>query len=340
MKKIVALVLSLLLIFTVAFTVSCKDEFTVGVKYFSQASDMIPMLKQGKLEIGLLPEPAATTLTTTASDKTWYRTDLQELYDGESKAYPQAVMLVKQSFLNTYPAAVTEMADAFSGNVQWVKDNVSAAVDAVNGVLANGVTRSLTAANVTADVVDGCKIYWQGASEAKQSVKNYIDDIIAIEKTSAVAVADDFFYDGQASGEFKKFNSDTVKVVAPDGAPALAIAKFIFINDKETFGTDKEFSYSVVAAGNIGAAVMQGTGDIVILPVNAASKLYKANSADTYKMVSVITHGNLYIMSSAPVASLADLAGKTVGVIGQGLVPDLTFKAVLYKNGMKTELAI
>lgn len=335
MKKIVALVLSLLLIFTVAFTVSCKDEFTVGVKYFSQASDMIPMLKQGKLEIGLLPEPAATTLTKTASDKTWYRTDLQELYDGGSKAYPQAVMLVKQSFLNTYPDAVTEMAKAFSDNVKWVKYSVGDAVAAVNGVLANGVTSSLTDANVTADVVDGCKIYWQGASEAKQSVKNYIDDIIAIEKMSAVAVADDFFYDGQASG---KFNSDTVKVVAPDGAPALAIAKFI--NDNEKFGTDKEFSYSVVAAGNIGAAVMQGTGDIVILPVNAASKLYKANSADTYKMVSVITHGNLYIMSSAPVASLADLAGKTVGVIGQGLVPDLTFKAVLYKNGMKIELAI
>lgn len=342
MKKIVALVLSLLLIFTVAFTVSCKDEpnenVTVGVKYFSQASDMIPMLKQGKLEIGLLPEPAATTLTTTASGKTWYRTDLQELYDGESKAYPQAVMLVKQSFLNTHSNAVTKMAKDFSDNVQWVKNNVSAAVAAVNdkGVLADGVTPSLTAANVTADVVDGCKIYWQGAREAKQSVKNYIDDIIAIEKTSAVAVADDFFYDGQASGEF---NSNTVKVVAPYGAPALAIAKFI-INDKENFGTGKEFSYSVVAAGNIGAAVMQGTGDIVILPVNAASKLYKANSADTYKMVSVITHGNLYIMSSAPVASLADLAGKTVGVIGQGLVPDLTFKAVLYKNGMKTELAI
>lgn len=339
MKRTVALVLSLLLIFTVAFTVSCKDEpngnVTVGVKYFSQASDMIPMLKQGKLEIGLLPEPAATTLTTTASDKTWYRTDLQELYDGESKAYPQAVMLVKQSFLNTYPAAVTEMAKDFSDNVQWVKNNVSAAVAAVNGVLANGVTSSLTTANVTADVVDGCKIYWQGARDAKQSVKNYIDDIIAIEKTSAVAVADDFFYDGQASGEF---NSNTVKVVAPYGAPALAIAKFI--NDKENFLSVPKFSYSVVAAGNIGAAVMQGTGDIVILPVNAASKLYKANSADTYKMVSVITHGNLYIMSSAPVASLADLAGKTVGVIGQGLVPDLTFKAVLYKNGMKTELAI
>ena len=339
MKRIFNVALSILMLFTAIFVVSCKDDpaenGTVSVRYFEKATDMIPLLKQGQLSVGLLPEPAATQLTKVASDKTWFRMDVQELYDGEEKAYPQAVMLVKQSFLNTFPTAVSVMENAFSANAQWVKGNTADAVGAVNSRLANGLTPSLNAQNITTEVVDNCKIYWQGASQAKTAVKNYIDAIMTIEEASAKAVSDDLFYNGQASGNF---TSDTVKVIVPDGAPALAIAKFIL--DEEDFGTGKTFSYSVVSSGNIGAAVQQGLGDIVIIPVNAASKLYKVNSADTYKLVSVVTHGNLYIMSTEEFTSVTDLKDKVIGVIGQGLVPDLTFKAVLSKNKMVTQVAI
>ena len=339
MKRIFTVALCILLLFTAVFAVSCKDNSaengTVSVRYFEKATDMIPLLKQGQLSVGLLPEPAATQLTKVANDKTWFRMDVQELYDGASKSYPQAVMLVKQSVLATFPNLVSQMESAFSANVQWVKENTSNAVGAVNEKLAQGVTPSLNAQNITAEVVDNCKIYWQGAQNAKTVVKNYIDDIIAIEESSAKAVSEDLFYNGQASGNFA---SDTIKVVVPDGAPALAIAKFIY--DGENFGTNKTFSYSVVASGNIGGAVQQGLGDIVIIPVNAASKLYKANSADTYKLVSVVTHGNLYIMSTEEFTSVTELKDKVIGVIGQGLVPDLTFKAVLNKNKMTTQVAI
>ena len=339
MKRIFNVALCILLLFTAAFAVSCKDDpaenGTVSVRYFEKATDMIPLLKQGQLSVGLLPEPAATQLTKVANDKTWFRMDVQELYDGQNQSYPQAVMLVKQSVLAIYPNLVNQMGNAFSANVQWVKENTADAVNAVNARLVEGVTASLNAQNITAEVVDNCKIYWQGAQEAKTAVKNYINDIIAIEESSAKAVGDDMFYNGEASGSF---TSDTIKVIVPDGAPALAIAKFIY--DGESFGTGKTFSYSVVASGNIGGAVQQGLGDIVIIPVNAASKLYKANSADTYKLVSVVTHGNLYIMSTEQFSSVTDLKDKVIGVIGQGLVPDLTFKAVLNKNKMTTRVAI
>ena len=190
---------------------------------------------------------------------------------------------------------------------------------------------SLNENNITSDVVDGCKIYWQGANDAKNAVKNYINDIIKIESKSANAVTDDFFYNGESVGEF---SGDTIKVIVPDGAPALAIAKFI--SNDENFGTGKDFSYTVVAATNIGGAVQKGQGDIVIIPVNAASKLYKAHANDTYKLVSVVTHGNLYIMSTEKIQFIKELKDKTVGVIGQGNVPDLTFKVVISKQGMAT----
>ncbi|MBE7087843.1 MAG: hypothetical protein E7369_06045 [Clostridiales bacterium] len=337
MKRLVALITCLVLGLFSMSLIGCaggqpqSDNGTVSVKYFSAATEMLPALKQGQLSIGLLPEPAATQLTKMANDKTWYRLDVQALYDEETKAYPQAVVMVKESFLNTYPNAVDEMANAFGANVEWVKQNTADAVAAVNAKVESGLTPSLKAENITEQVVDNCKIYWQGAEDSKESVKGYLNDCIAVSQDSAVAVGDEFFYAGQASGEF---TADTVKVFAPDGAPALAIAKFI--NDNEDFGTNKTFEYTVVSSSNIGPKVATGAGDIVIIPVNAASKLYNKNASAKYKLAGVITHGNLYIMSSVPFVTLAD---KTIGVIGQGLVPDLTLKTILNKNKINVKIA-
>ena len=123
-------------------------------------------------------------------------------------------------------------------------------------------------------------------------------------------------------------NSDekTLKFFAPDGAPALSIAKFI--NDNENFIDGVTVDYNVVSANDIGPKMAQGQADLIVMPINAASKLYKANASDPYKMVAVVTHGNLFLMSSEP-TDLNGLKGKVVGVIGQGLVPDLTFRSVL-----------
>ena len=118
---------------------------------------------------------------------------------------------------------------------------------------------------------------------------------------------------------------------APDGAPALSIAKFI--NDGEDFGTGANISYHVVSSNNIGNVMAQGEGDFIVMPVNAASKMYQANASDPYVMAGVVTHGNLYIISSEEV-TLNSLKGKVIGVIGQGLVPDLTFKAILQDRGL------
>ena len=273
-----------------------------------------------------------TKLTTVlASDKTWYKLDLQEAYDQEVKAYPQAVMLIKEDLLASYPDLASTIGQSFEDNINWVKENPKDAVNAVNGVLSEGATPSLAPAVITSEVVENCKIYWESAEDGKKAVKSYIDSIIKINEQSAKKVENDFFYDGKAQGQFE---GDNITVVAPDGAPALAISKFIF--DKQDFGTEKTFNYKVVTADKIGGAVSQGTGDIVIIPINAASKLY---SVKGYKMVSVVTHGNLYIVSSEEINSITDLKDKTIGVIGQGLVPDLTFKVVLDKFDMTSNIA-
>ncbi len=165
----------------------------VVIRYFAQASDLLPMLKTGALKVGLLPEPAATTLVSTTPSKTFNRLDLQKLYDNESEVYPQAVMMVKSSIIKKYPNLVNEIASKFSSNVTWVKDNTATAVEKINAILPDGVTPSLKANLITSTVVDNCKIFWQSASEAKASVVEYIDKLIALENISAKAVGNDFF---------------------------------------------------------------------------------------------------------------------------------------------------
>ena len=125
---------------------------------------------------------------------------------------------------------------------------------------------------------------------------------------------------------------------APDGAPALAIAKFI--NDSENFGIDGTVDYKVVSSNDIGGIMQNGTGDFIVMPVNAASKLYNVNKENSYVMAAVITHGNLYIMSSDGTNTLEGMKGKVVGVIGQGLVPDLTFKAILSDNALLSDVVV
>ncbi len=168
-------------------------EGKITLRYFSAAPDMIPLLKQGVISVGLLPEPAATNLTKVASNRTWTVMDLQELYDADAKAYPQAVMMVRKSVYESYKAEIDGIAQLFEANVNWVKNNTAQAVQAVNGKLPEGATSSLNANNITSTVVDNCKIFFEGSASAKASVKAYINKIIALEAQSAKAITDDFF---------------------------------------------------------------------------------------------------------------------------------------------------
>ena len=169
-------------------------EGKITIKYFAQASDMLPLLKQGKLSIGLLPEPALTKLTTKlASEKNWKVLDVQELYDAENKSYPQAVLMVKKSVYTKYKAQIDAMSTYFADNLTWIKANTEEAVNAITSALPKGVTPSLDASAINATVIDNCKIYYQVSADAKEQVKEYINKLIAVNPDAAKAVADDFF---------------------------------------------------------------------------------------------------------------------------------------------------
>lgn len=128
-----------------------------------------------------------------------------------------------------------------------------------------------------------------------------------------------------------KADNDNYTLVAPDGAPALAVMNL--------FGKDfagAKIDISLTAATNIASSATEH--DLAILPSNVAVNLF--NGGRDIKMIGVVTFGNIYMISSLnnKVESLENLKGKLVYSIGQNSVPDFVFRSVLKNNDIDFEV--
>ena len=128
---------------------------------------------------------------------------------------------------------------------------------------------------------------------------------------------------GDASGEY----TGEISIYMPDGAPALAFAKLM--NDNDTLGKES-VTYTVVKSEAIGGYVSGKTATAALMPLNLASKL----CGEDYKVVSVLTHGNIYVIGKGDATALADLKDKKVGVVQLANVPGLTFRHLLAQAGV------
>lgn len=102
----------------------------------------------------------------------------------------------------------------------------------------------------------------------------------------------------------------------PDGAPALAFAKLM--HEENTLGKEN-LTYTVVKADNIGGFVANESAAVALMPITGASKV--ANGK--YKAVSVITHGNIFLIGKGDATTLSALKDKKVGVVQLANVPAL-----------------
>lgn len=123
---------------------------------------------------------------------------------------------------------------------------------------------------------------------------------------------------------FAGAESYAVKVVAPSGAPALALA---------ALAVDSPENYSFVAADTIGAAFAANEADFIIAPLNAGARLYKAGKS-SYNMAAVVCWGNLYFASQKAGFQLSDLNGAALTLFGEGTVNASIALYVLEKNGI------
>lgn len=136
----------------------------------------------------------------------------------------------------------------------------------------------------------------------------------------------------------KKGNGNDVMLTfaAPEGTPALAIARLITDN-KSISG--KNVNYKIVNPSNIAKEMQAGLSDLVIMPVNAGATLI--NKGADYKLVSVAVDGSLYLVGKSDTATTAtttltidDIKGKKIACIGQQGVPGLVFRYILKENNI------
>lgn len=280
----------------------------------------------------VVAEPMATTRATAANLN--FVGDLQQLY-GSQNGYPQAVIVAKNSLIENNSAFINDFLTAVEENEDWLTaetTEISQIVSAITAHLPENTGSSLSADNLTADVIANCGIRFVSAQEDKTRVQNYIAAVGEIDGSMVGTMTDGFFY---APAAETTTASSTVSVYMPDGAPALALAQLM----AEDMQFGNSVSYHVVPSTDITTHVNGDSpaADICILPSNAASKLLGSNAK--YTMLGTVTNGNLYILSKNGEQITADnvasvLAGKKVGVVQLSNVPGLTFKLILKKYGL------
>ena len=127
-------------------------------------------------------------------------------------------------------------------------------------------------------------------------------------------------------------NDVTLTFAAPEGTPALAIARLITDN-KSISG--KNVNYKIVNPSNIAKEMQAGLSDLVIMPVNAGATLI--NKGADYKLVNVAVDGSLYLVGKSETATtltIDDIKGKRIACIGQQGVPGLVFRYILKANNI------
>ncbi len=122
--------------------------------------------------------------------------------------------------------------------------------------------------------------------------------------------------------------STPLKVIAPNGAPALSQ---IYAE------LDANYDVEVVnGADLLAAAFGSESHDFIYAPTNLGAKLY--NSGIQYKLAAAVTFGNYYLVSSQENFTLASLEGQEIVVFGQNATSDIILRYILEQNNITATL--
>ena len=119
-----------------------------------------------------------------------------------------------------------------------------------------------------------------------------------------------------------------VNVYALMGPTGIGMVKIMDDND----GT---YHFELVGAPDeVVAAVASGQADIAAAPTNLAATLYQKLNGGV-QLAALNTLGVLYIIDrTGEINEVADLAGKTIHVSGQGAIPEYVLNYILEANGL------
>lgn len=123
----------------------------------------------------------------------------------------------------------------------------------------------------------------------------------------------------------------TVKVATLKGPTGMGMVKMMENNEKNEGDVNYEFVVSG-APDELTGKVISGEVDIVALPTNLASVIYKKTQGKI-QLAAVNTLGVLYILENGnEINNISDLKGKKIYASGKGATPDYVLQYLLKEN--------
>ena len=162
----------------------------------------------------------------------------------------------------------------------------------------------------------------------------------AAEEGSAEAASSEASDEKAAAGEEGEYIDDTVlRVGSLKGPTTMGIVNMMAENEENKLPFKAEFTMAA-AADEITAKFAGGELDIAMVPSNLASVLYNKTEGKV-QVIDINTLGVLYGLTADPsVKSIADLAGRTVYMTGQGSTPQYSFEYLLKENDLEGKVQI
>ena len=144
--------------------------------------------------------------------------------------------------------------------------------------------------------------------------------------------------DTEAQAELQ-YGDVTVRVGSLKGPTTMGLVNMMEWAEDGELPFKAEFTMAT-AADEITAKLVNGDLDIALVPANLASVLYNKTEGGI-SVIDINTLGVLYgVTGDESVSSLADLAGKTIYMTGQGTTPQYAMDYILAQNGLTDSVTI
>lgn len=190
------------------------------------------------------------------------------------------------------------------------------------------------AAVLTAVMLSACLTACGGSEEVAESLATDESVVETIAETSADGTEAQTTEDVQTADE--NAEKTLIRVGSLKGPTSLGLLFLKNAAENDEASNDYEFTMAT-GADELLPLMIKGELDIALVPANVASTLY-AKTEGAVCVLDINTLGVLYMVSGDDsITSIADLAGKTVYLTGQGTTPDYVLQYLLAANELSLD---
>ena len=171
------------------------------------------------------------------------------------------------------------------------------------------------------------------AQSGQAQVEESAEEASSEEEGTAEEAAETAASETEVQDTVLDYDGATIRVGSLKGPTTMGLVNLM--KDSDNGSAEGTYSFTMASdPSEIVASVASGDLDIAMIPANLTSTLYNKTNGGV-SVIDINTLGVLYVITGdASVASMADLAGKTVLTTGQGATPEYAMNFLLKENGI------